>query len=197
MHTNPLSFTNYALLQNDNYECAFKTLSYLHGNGLIWDEYYKEKFVPGNSIVRYILSEPALRYGWYIILFGVLVYFVFGARRKQRAIPVVGPPVNTSLSFVNTVGRLYFKRENHLDIAQKKFSHFMFFLKTKYYIDTTLGEEELKRAITEKLNVPERILNKLFSLAQRLKMNVDYTEDDLMELSRNIEFIYNIISVRQ
>ncbi len=197
LHTNPLSFTNYALLQNDNNECAFKALSYLRSDNVVWDEYYKDKARPANSVVRYILSQPALRFGWYILLFGVVVYLIFGAKRKQRAIPVVMPPVNTSLSFVNTIGRLYLKRQNHLDIAQKKYSYFMFYLRTKCYIDTSLSEDMLKYEIAEKLDVPDRVLNKLFSLVKRLNMNVDYTEDDLMELSRIIEFIYNIISVRQ
>lgn len=191
MHTNPLTFSNYVLLKRNNYECAFKALSYLSGRQVVWDEYYKAKPRPSYSVVRYILSQPALRYGWYLTLFGILTYLIFGAKRRQRLIPVIEPPVNSSLSFIKTVGQLYFKKGDHYDIAQKKFTYFLEFLRLRYYIDTRADEADLINEITEKLDVPRKVVKKLFSLSQRLKMNLSYTEDDLLELSKNIEFIYN------
>lgn len=190
IHTNPLSFSNYALLKGNNFECAFKALSYLSGEHVVWDEYYKEKAQPAKSVVRYILSQKALRYGWYLALFGVITYLIFGAKRRQRPIPVVEPPVNSSRSFITTVGQLYFKRGDHFDIAQKKYTYFLDFLRQRYYIDTNIEEAELIDEISEKLNVPKKAVKKLFSLSQRLKMNLNYTDEDLMELNKNIDFIY-------
>ncbi len=191
INLNPFAFTNFNLVQANNYEYAFKSLSYLpYNRNVIWDEYYKEKPRPSNSIVRYILSQKALKYAWYILLFAIVSYLIFGAKRIQRRIPIVTPPKNTTLTFIETIGSLYFKRKNHLDIAQKKFNYFLEFLRTKYLINTSVINNDLISEVSNKLNLPEKTIKKLFSLAERLKMNISYTEEDLEQLSRNIEYIY-------
>jgi len=190
LNLNPLAFTNFNMLEESNYEYAFKALSYLEGYNIVWDEYYKEKPRPSTSAVRYILSEEGLRFAWYLALSGLLLYIVFGAKRKQRIIPVFEPPTNTTISFINTIGALYFKRKNHRDIAQKKYNYFLEFLRSRYYIDTSVDEKVLIEEISQKLEIPERSLKKLFSQVQRLKMNASYTEEDLEQFTKNIDFIY-------
>ncbi len=191
INLNPLVFTNFNALLDDNYEYVFKSLSYLPRNTkVIWDEYYKGKPKPSSSLVRYILSQKALKYAWYVLLFAITMYLIFGAKRVQRRIPIVEPPKNTTLTFIETIGRLYFKRKNHLDLAQKKFNYFLEFLRTKYFINTSAINDDLITEISNKLDLPEKIIRKLFSQAERLRMNISYTEEDLEQLSRNIEFIY-------
>ncbi len=191
INLNPFSFTNYNLVSGNNYEYAFKALSYLpQHTEVIWDEYYKAKPHPSTSLVRYILSQKALKYAWYILLFAIVSYIVFAAKRKQRKIPIVEPPKNTTLTFIETIGRLYFKRKNHLDIAQKKFNYFLEFLRSRYFINTSVINSAMILETSNKLDIPEKTIKKLFSQAERLKMNISYTEEDLEQLSRNIEFVY-------
>ncbi len=191
INCNPLAFTNYNLLVDENYEYAFKALSYLPKQHVIWDEFYKEKAKPSASVLRYILSQKGLKYAWYILLFGVVTYLIFGGKRKQRAIPVFSAPKNTTLTFIETIGRLYYKRKNHFDIANKKFKYFLEFLRTKYYIDTSALNDDLYKEISEKCNVSLKTIRKLFSQARRLEMSSPYTEEDLEQFSRNIEFVYH------
>ncbi|MCW3784974.1 DUF4350 domain-containing protein [Plebeiibacterium sediminum] len=191
INLNPFVFTNFNVLLDNNYEYVFKSLSYLPRNTkVIWDEYYKGKPRPSSSLVRYILSQKALKYAWYILLFAIASYLIFGAKRVQRRIPIVDPPKNTTLTFIETIGRLYFRKKNHLDLAQKKFNYFLEFLRTKYFINTSVINDDFIKETSVKLDLPEKIIKKLFSQAERLKMNISYTEEDLEQLSRNIEFIY-------
>jgi hypothetical protein len=44
----------------------------------------------------------------------------FGARRRQKAIPVVEPPANRQLEFVQLIGTLYHQRHDNLDLVRKK-----------------------------------------------------------------------------
>lgn len=190
IHTNPLVFTNYNLLQGNNYEYAFKSLSYLPKSSVVWDEFYKQKPRPSGSELRYILSQKGLRNAWYITLFGVLAFLIFGAKRKQRVIPVFEDPKNTTLTFIETIGRLYFKRKNHQDIAQKKFRYFLEFLRTRYYINTDELTEEMMEEISEKCHVPLKSIRKIFSQVSRLNSDLSFTEEDLEQFSKNIEFVY-------
>jgi len=119
LNCQPLAFTNYSYLYS-NYQYGCTALSYLPGKNTIWDEYYK----PGNknmgSPVRFILSNRSLKAGYYLFLISIIVYIIFEGKRKQRYIPVIRGNVNTSLEFIETIGRLYYHRRDNKDVAIKK-----------------------------------------------------------------------------
>jgi len=190
INTNPLAFTNYNLLIKNNYEYAFKSLSYLPKTSVIWDEYYKQDPPISGSELRYILSEKALRYAWYILLITIATYMIFGAKRRQRIIPIVKPPQNTTLTFIETIGQLYFRKKNHLDIAQKRYTYFLEFLRTKYYIDTANINADLYDEIAEKCDVPIRTIKQLFDIANKLKQVNQISEEDLEQFNKKIEYFY-------
>lgn len=191
INTNPLAFTNYNLLEGNNYEYAFKCLSYLPKEPVIWDEYYKPKGNISNSPVRYILSQKALRYAWYILLFGIVTYMIFGAKRRQRMIPILAVPQNTTLTFIKTVGRLYLKKKNHLDMAQKKYTYFLEFLRSKYFIQTSNINAQMYDEISEKCAVPLRTVKQLFEMANKLEQVQSISEEDLEQFNNKIEFFYD------
>lgn len=191
VNTNPLAFTNYNLLMGVNYEYAFKCLSYLPNAAVIWDEHYKQKDTVSGSEFRYILSQKALRYALYLLLFSLLTYLIFGAKRRQRMIPIVKPPQNTSLSFVETIGRLYFRRKDHLNIAKKKYTYFLEFLRTKYFVDTNHIGSEMYSEVSEKFEVPQSTVKQLFNMAQRLLQSQSISEGDLMQFDKKIDFFYD------
>ncbi|MGQ1785960.1 MULTISPECIES: DUF4350 domain-containing protein [unclassified Saccharicrinis] len=191
INTNPLAFTNYNLLIGENYEYVFKCLSYLPGAEVIWDEFYKQDAPISGSEFRYILSQKALRYAWYIMFFGILIYMVFAAKRQQRMIPIINAPENTTLTFIETIGRLYFRKRDHLDIAKKKYTYFLEFLRTKYYIDTANINSELYDAIAEKCEVPIRTVKQLFDIAVKLQQVKSISEEDLEQFNKKIEFFYD------
>ena len=191
INTNPLAFTNYNLLIDKNYEYAFKCLSYLPNAAVIWDEHYKQKDAVSGSEFRYILSQNALRYAWYLLLFALLTYMVFGGKRRQRMIPIVKPPRNTSLSFVETIGRLYFRKNDHLNIAKKKYTYFLEFLRTKHYIDTNHIGYEMYKEVSQKFEVPGFTVKQLFNMAQRIHQSKSISEEDLIQFDKKIEFFYD------
>ena len=185
LNTNPLAFTNYNMLIDNNYEYAFKCLSYLPNASVVWDEHYKAKMTKISvSEFRYILSQKGLRNAWYISLFGILAYMVFGAKRRQRMIPVVRAPENTTLTFIETIGRLYFRKRNHIDIAKKKHMYFLEFLRSKYYINTSELNDELYHEIAEKCEVPLRTVKQLFDIAKKLEHVPAISEEDLEQFKQ-------------
>ncbi len=190
LNSNPLAFTNYQLLTKDHSEYIFKSLSYLPVGPTVWDEFYK----PGKSGVvneiTYILKDPSLRIAWYILLFGVFLYFVLKGKRRQRAIPVITLQRNNTLEFVETVGRLYFVNHDHLGIAQKRFIYFLDFLKTKYYVDTSNSDSRLIEDVSRKSGIPERTVTALFRVAANLGKVKYISQEDLQQFNRQIEYFY-------
>ncbi len=191
LHSNPLAFTNYHLLSRNNGEYVFKALSYLPVQRTVWDEYYKPSSRNQEGFFDYVLNRTSLRIAWYIVVFGIIVLMVFGTRRKQRPIPFFPKPVNTSLSFVDTVARLYYSRHDHLNIARKRYTYFLEFLRSRYYLNTNSGESRVISEVSRKSGVPERSVAALFKMGNKLGRVRQITQEDLEQFNSQIEFFYN------
>ncbi|WP_128545664.1 DUF4350 domain-containing protein [Larkinella soli] len=192
IHNLPLAFTNYYLLDRPTEEYAYRALSYLPPVPTYWDEYQKQgRFSEDEqSTLRYALSRPPLAWAYYLSLAGLLLYAVFAGKRTQRVIPVVEPLRNTSLEFVQTVGRLYFQRGDHDNLAQKKIQYFLTFVREQYGLNTSFPDEAFKQALSRKSGVPEEDVHELFRRIAFARQQSRLSEYDLLELNRLIENFY-------
>jgi uncharacterized protein YerC len=76
-------------------------------------------------------------------MLGVLLFMVFTARRRQRAIPVVSRPENRSLEFTKLIGTLYHQQKDHADLVHKKFIYFAEVMRREIQVDVEeVAEDE-------------------------------------------------------
>ncbi len=190
IHSNPIAFTNYHLINGNKSEYIFKALSYLPVTTTIWDETYKAGAPALASQMRFVMDNKALRMAWYMFLLGVVLFMILQGRRRQRAIPVVVAPANSSLDFVETIARLYFLNQNHLNIAQKRYQYFLDYLRSKYYLNTSLSESRLIEETSRKSGVPERTLASIFRMAANIEKVQQISHEDLHQFNRQLEFFY-------
>lgn len=122
----PLLFTNYGMLCGQTSEYIFRMMSQMADLPVYRMEIYKNMdATEGNqSPLREFLRRPALRWAIYLAMLGVILFMLFTARRRQRVIPVMAPPVNKSLEFIQLIGTLYYQRKDHADLVRKKFLFF-------------------------------------------------------------------------
>jgi hypothetical protein len=185
--TTPLAFTNYNMLLEDNAEFISASLSYLPVRDTYWDEYYKNYRETDNDNLRFIKSQPPLFWAYYVALFSAIAYIVFETKRRQRIIPVVEPPRNTTVEFVSTIGRLYFQNRNHKDIASKKIYYFLEYIRAKFYVTTTVFDKEFIDKLSERSGIDKAKVSQLFALIQNLQQTSSVNQKDLMELNKRIE----------
>ncbi len=190
-NSNPLAFTNYHLLSRNNSEYIFKALSYLPVQTTVWDEYYKPRSTHHEGLFDYVLHNTSLQLAWYVLLFGILVLLVLGSRRKQRPVSVWKKPVNTSLSFVDTMARLYYSKGDHLDIARKRYTYFLEFLRSRYYINISSDRSRLISDVAKKADISERSVAALFKMGDKLNKVNYISGEDLEQFNRQVEFFYN------
>lgn len=190
IHTRPLVFTNLQLLYGDP-DYASAALSYLPDQPLIIDRYFKPYRMINRSPTRFILSEAPLRAAFYLILFVMLVYMILGSKRKQRTIPVIEPLKNTSVEFIQTVGRLYFKSENHTSIAQKKTIYFREFLRERYFISDISEEEDVIALIVAKTGVNETLVRKMVKRILYFEHQDNVSKALLMAYYHDMEEFYD------
>lgn len=190
LNTVPLAFTNYHLLNSGNNEYVYKALSHLPDQKTFWDDYYKDGNKYTASTLQYILSQESLTWAYYIILASAFLFIFFYGRRKQRIIPVIPPLKNTTVEFVETVGNLYYQQKDYKDIAEKKISFFLDYIRTKYFIKTTNIDEETIRKISEKSSMPEGKINSIFRNISKVRRSPGISEDELININYQIEKFY-------
>jgi len=189
LHCQPLAFTNYHLLYS-NYQYACSALSHLPVEATIWDQYYKPDREANNSPVRYILSQAPLRAGYFLLLGTLLIYMLVGSRRMQRAIPVVKPENNSSLDFVITVGKLYYRSRNNADLARKKITYFNEFVKNRYSMEKAEPSDENVRILWQRSGVDESRIKDLLNRLSGLSKKININDQELIGLHEAIEDFY-------
>ena len=185
--TTPLAFTNYNLLLANNAEYIAASFSYLPVRDTYWDEYYKNYNIKDSNRLQFITSQPPLNWALYIAIFGGGAYVLFEAKRRQRVIPIVEPPKNSTVEFVSTIGRLYFQNGSHKDIGMKRIHYFLEHIRSNYYITTTVFDQSFVDKISQRSGFDKTKVAQLFSLIQYFQNTFDVSQKDLMELSKKIE----------
>lgn len=195
IHTNPIVFTNYFMIDLDKTEYASGVFSYLNGEAILWDEYSRSEFAPDNnapemSPVSYILRQESLRYAWWLMLGAVLLYVLFTAKRRQRVVPVMLAKSNTSLEFIGMVAELHYQNANHHNIGRKKMKYFFHFVKSKYGLQAhTITENYLQR-LTVKSKVDMEHLRLIWSAFYHLESRADFDAAKLADLHQLLEEFY-------
>ena len=185
----PLAFTNYYVLDAKTSDYAFRALSYLPAQTTYWDEYQKKgRFDEDEqSIFRYVRSQPALNWAYYLVVFGLIFYAIFAGKRTQRIIPVVEPPKNTSLDFVKTVGRLYFQKGDHDNLARKRMQYFLADLRDRYGLNTNSLDNEFIDTLARKSGASLDETTQLVRLLRNAQKSISLSEFDLLTLNKAIE----------
>ena len=122
----------------------FRILSQMGGFPIVRTEgYMKETAQVQMSPFRYFLSQPPLRWALYLSMVSILLFMIFAARRKQRAIPVIREPENKSLEFAELIGTLYYQKKDHADLVRKKYLYFAEELRKEIQVDVEeVAEDE-------------------------------------------------------
>lgn len=186
VHTNPFAFTNYHLL-GDKEDYAATVLSYLPKQQIIWDNNYKSGRKVITSPLRYILQNTALKWAFYISMFGLILFIIFRGKRVQRIIPVIKKLDNATVDFTRTIGELYYQYGDFTNIIEKKIQYFLEFIRTNYYLDTNqFSPGFIDKLATKSSNTKEKT-KALVDYLVFLKSKTNHTEQELIELNKKIE----------
>lgn len=192
IHLQPVGFTNYHLLKDNNAEYAEKVLSYLPKDDIYWLVKDQSSLVQSYSPMRYILSQPALKWAWYIFLIGIVIFMIFNAKRRQRVIPIIKPLPNTTVDFTKTIGNLYYQEGNHQNIIDKKIIYFLERVRNEYLMDTSNLDENFIKKLQLKTGKDLKDIEHLVYLINYQRRSYNQSiESDLIEINNAIEKIIN------
>jgi hypothetical protein len=196
LHMAPLGFSNYFLLHKNNIEYYKAVLGIIPANvsTIVWNDFFLYK--PKNAQksqgwFRVLLKYPPLRWGLLTAVGTLLLFILFEARRKQREIPLRENPVNASMDFVKTIGRLYFEKGDHKNLVAKMSAYFLEHLRSNYKIATHTLDEHLARQIHMKTGYPFEDVNRIVRFILFVESAPAVSEAQLTDFHRQLENFYS------
>ena len=187
-HAEPLYFTNYYLLQEDSYFYAKSVLKELNGRQILWYNPKKEYVIPNDSMMRYILSQPALKTAWIILICMLFIYLFFRSRREQRIIPILTKEENHTVEFAKTISSLYQENGEVKDIISKKMDYFFYQIRKHFLIETTdLTSKHFIEIVAQKAGISQQECAQKFELLQKIQQKTNPTQHDLKTVHEIIE----------
>ena len=190
LNSTPALFTNIYALQ-DNHKFIASSLSPLPDTRLVWLENYQVGTRELATPLRFILTHEPLAWAYYLIIFSILLFMIFEAKRKQRPIPVIPPLTNSSLEFAGTIGNLYYQRGDHKNIAEKRIHFFFDYVRTHFYLQG--HEPDFISRLSAKSAKPEQQVRSLIVTIQSCIQAKSISVNELSDLNKKIEEFYQTV----
>ncbi|MBR5727612.1 MAG: hypothetical protein IKX39_03095 [Muribaculaceae bacterium] len=192
--TTPMMFSNYGLLYGDAASLALRFMGQLEQYPVIRLDPAAKTEVAGvsESPLRYVISQPPMKWAMWLLIVTVILAMVFTARRRQRVIPVIAPPVNRALEMVKHIGSLYFQRHDNADLMAKKYQFFVEEVRKLTMIDLD-DENHIDDAYLQLQHVsgiPREELKQ--QLQEIVAATVDPVKDK--QLMRHIDYLNKILT---
>ncbi len=206
LHCEPRAFSNYFLLQKNNYEYLQKAFGYVrpYPDHVYWNDYYVKIRSKGQAESRRnnnsdnsgfnslneILSHPALAIAFWLTLILLLLYILFGIKRRQRIIEMVKPNENTTVTFTETIGRLYLQKKDNKNIADKMVTYFNEYIRNNYFLNTNLVNTDFMSTLSRKSGVPFEKVETLYRAIDHAHKNAAIDDYELLSLHEQIQEFY-------
>lgn len=189
LHTQPHVFTNFYLLKN-THQYAASVLSYLDSNEFLIDAQNDQYYQTTDNSLRYIFSQPSLKKAWLLGLFGMVMFMIFKAKRKQRIVPIIDKVPNTSIEFARTIGNLYFQERQPKTLVRHKINFFLEHIRNTYLLDTQNLNDDFKKKLQAKTGIPIIEISRLTDYVVKLSKLSEIKESHLVLLHQMLENFY-------
>jgi hypothetical protein len=206
-HTNPIMFTNFYMKNDTLVRYVQDVFSHLGDGKIVWDDdshkyesdidwTENEDPIPREGPLEFILSEPSLRRAWYLLLAGVFLYLLLGARRKQKVIPVTENMENTSIEYAETIAQLFMEQEDHSRLVRLKADLFKSYLRERYGIiipaKIEMWDDKLIRLISQRSGVSVDSVNSIIEDCKYYESITGIDTPKLLAFHNKLEaFYYN------
>ncbi len=183
LHTFPEAFSNYFTLTDKNYEYTQNLLTYIdRDDTILWDNYYKSGKTFYTSPLYLLFKNRYLKWGYYTLLIGALLFVIFEGKRKQRSIPVMEPLKNQTLAFTRTISGMYFEKQQHKEIVEKQNLLFLDYIRNELRVPTDSIDDQILKDIAARSNNNIDDTKKLFIYFNELNTKGVVKKEELLEL---------------
>lgn len=193
----PRAFSNYFLLKENNYKYLKNTVAFTQSDPqhVYWDDYYhklgyRKNTGSGFSTFGEIMKHPPLKFAFWLSLILLLLYILFGGKRVQRIITQLKPNENTTVTFTETIGRLYLQKKDNKNIAGKMITYFNEYIRNTYFLNTNHVNDDFIVVLSRKSGMEKDKIDTLYRTIVATH-NSDVVNDyQLLSLHEQIQHFY-------
>ena len=207
LHCEPRAFSNYFLLQQNNYQYLEKTFGFpaAYPEHVYWNTYYaklrsKEQANHQHSddnssfsSFSTLLSYPPLAKAFWLTLTLLLLYILFGVKRRQRIIELIKPNENSTVTFTETIGRLYLQKKDNKNITDKMITYFNEYIRNNYFLNTNLINDDFVTTLSRKSGVPREKIDSLYRAIAYSQNHQVIDDFQLMSLNEQVKDFFKRI----
>jgi len=163
---------------------------------IVWDEYFLHKRnddgppIEKRGVLSVILKYENFRWAFWLALILLSVYLLTEIKRRQRIIPVYQKPVNDSLEFVTTIGKLYYEKGDHKNLAEKLTQYFLDYVRSRFKISTTEINPSFVEQLAAKSNKDVSEINTIADTIHTINLSDTITQKQLMDYYELLENFY-------
>lgn len=195
LHTTPLIFTNFHFKNQDVFNHSqqiFESISHekMYYVDLEYNNSDNKRPPVSESPLRFILSNPPLKWAWYIIIALTIIYVFNAVRRSQKSIPVFTLPENETANYLDVVSRLYLKEGNHKHIIGIQEKLLKRHLRNKYRLNFNNPDQAFYQEAAKRLQMTPEYLKQTFALLERAKNNSTLSDEELRNTIDQIKEFY-------
>ena len=193
----PRALSNYFLLKGSNNEYLKSTLAFTNAEPehLYWDDYYNKlrsrKSTDNDfSSLGEIMKHPPLVFAFWLSLILLLLYILFGSKRVQRIIPVQKPNENTTVTFTETIGRLYLQKKDNKNVADKMITYFNEYIRNTYFLNSNQVNDDFVAILSRKSGVEKDKVDTLYRSIVATHSSDVVSDYQLLSLHEQIQHFY-------
>lgn len=190
MHSSPKVFTNIFLLGDENYNYAEKILGYFNlDEPIFYDVYFDYNYnISGyyTSPLYVILENKHLKWGYYLLIIGTLLFIFFEGKRKQQIIPIIEPVKNKSYEYVRSIAGIYLTQKDHLSIAHKVIEQFLEYIRAELRTPFDKIDSQTIERLSILTEISETEIADLFGFIKEIQNRQKITKQELKLLNQRI-----------
>ena len=199
LHSAPITFSNLFLLSNNNHVYFEKLMSLVPAGSkyVMWDQYFVNRKWNNDSkdddkgILYVLLKYKNFRWAFWLAVIALAVYIFTEIKRRQRLTPDYTKPANETLAFVSTIGKLYFEKGDHKNLAEKLSLYFLDFVRNKYKLSTNEINGSFANSLSLKSNVPLEEITVITDRLIEIRISNTVTQEQLMAYHNLLENFYS------
>lgn len=197
LQCDPRAYSNYFLLKENNYQHLKNTLAFTQEKPqhVYWDDYYYKLRSRKNSNRNFssldeIMKNPPLKKAFLLSLLLLALYILFGGKRIQRIIPQLKPNENTTVTFTETIGRLYLQKKDNKNIADKMITYFNEYIRNTYFLNTNHVSDDFVVLLSRKSGVDKDKVETLYRTIIATQGSAVVNDYQLLSLQEQIQNFY-------
>ena len=202
LHANVLAFQNFQLLRPQGKDYMKEAIQPLKHPNIQWLAY--ADYVPyvqepeemngeTSSLLARVFEYTSLRWAFFIITIGLLLFFLFRSKREQPVVPIHKETNNAGMSFVDTIAGLYFAENNPARIRKILLRNFYTAVQDHFFMDLSkrLSDKTLQ-VLSEKSKVN---FNHIKQLVDELESKEKLSKQGLFSLHNKLRDFYLISGI--